>query len=305
MQCFLRRPILHALILSVYLTNGYLKARPRIWLASLTHLSAKLIAPKKWLLFVESINNKFQKGLVALSKAKTFFLIATSALKDKGLYFFLERFADYLISFWTWQYYKRYPPSHTFTLQGERYKYFYNLYNITWKNERALEIPVAWDEVEKYRGKKILEVGNVLSWYFQVQHDVLDKYEVAEGVINEDIVEFKPAEKYDLILSISTLEHVGWDETPREPRKVLDAVERLKGLLNAGGKLLITVPLGYNTALDEFLRDGSLDFTNKFFMKRVSKKTEWAEIDEQKALDEVRNKTYRRPEIIMIATQEN
>jgi hypothetical protein len=279
-------------------------AHTRIWVARFTHLSDKLNAHKKWLLFVELIKNKFQKGLVALSKAKTFFLIATSALKDKGLYFFLERFADYAISFWAWQYYKRYPPTHTFTLQGESYRYFYNLYNITWKNERAVEIPIAWHEVEKHKGTKILEVGNVLSWYFPIQHDVLDKYEVAVGVINEDIIDFAPSEKYDLIVSISTLEHVGWDETPREPEKIFRAVEHLKTLLAAGGKLLVTFPLGYNTALDGFAKDGSLGFTRQFFLKRVSKAPKWIEIDADAAFAETVNQPYRVSHLLMIGVCE-
>jgi hypothetical protein len=47
--------------------------------------------------------------------------------------------------------------------------------------------------VNKYVGRNVLEVGNVLSHYFPVHHDVLDKYEKAKGVINEDVVEFSPA----------------------------------------------------------------------------------------------------------------
>jgi len=66
--------------------------------------------------------------------------------------------------------------------------------------------------VRKYRGKNILEIGNVLSRHIKLEHDILDKYETAKGVINEDIVDFKSEKKYDLIISISTLEHVGWDE---------------------------------------------------------------------------------------------
>jgi len=51
----------------------------------------------------------------------------------------------------------------------------------------------------------------VLSHYFAVKHDIVDKYEIAPSVVNEDLVNFKPGKKYDLIVSISTLEHVGWD----------------------------------------------------------------------------------------------
>jgi SAM-dependent methyltransferase len=239
-----------------------------------------------------------------LAKTKTFFSIATFALKEKGVAFFLNRFFDYLISFWAWQYYKMFTPEKIFTLQGNDYKYFYNLYNITWKNERTVEIPFVWDAVQSNQNKNILEVGNVLSWYFPIQHEVVDKYEVAEGVINEDIVDFNPLKKYDLIVSISTMEHVGWDETPREPQKILRAIEQLKRLLAAGGKLIITVPLGYNTALDEYLRDGSIRFTEQYFLKKGLKNPEWNEVNEKIALEEVKRNPYKQSEFIMLAIEE-
>jgi len=239
-----------------------------------------------------------------LSKTKTFLQIALSALKEKGIGFFLNRFFDYSVSIFTWQYYKRFPPQQTFTLRNKTYCYFYNLYNITWKNERAVEIPVVWDAVQSNANRRILEVGNVLSWYFPIQHDVLDKYEITEGVINEDIVDFKPPENYDLIVSISTVEHIGWDETPREPAKILRAVEHLKTLLASGGQLLITAPLGYNKALDEYLQNGSFGFAKTLFLIRHSKKTDWLEIDEKTAYELIRSHPYRTPEVVLIAAYE-
>ena len=38
-------------------------------------------------------------------------------------------------------------------------------------------------------------------------------------VINEDITYFQPNHKYDLIVSISTFEHIGFDEDPRDTVK--------------------------------------------------------------------------------------
>ncbi|GAH93498.1 unnamed protein product, partial [marine sediment metagenome] len=150
-------------------------------------------------------------------------------------------------------YYKTFK-SGTFTFREQIYNYFYHRYNSTWGNERAIEVPVVWDIVKKYKGKHILEVGNVLSHYFPTQHTILDKYEKASGVINLDVVDFQPAEKYDLIVSISTLEHVGWDEKPREPRKILRALENLKRCSALGGQIVVTLPLGYNREIDKLLR---------------------------------------------------
>src|SRR5579872_7186960 len=75
----------------------------------------------------------------------------------------------------------------SFEFRGKTYLYFWHRYNATWRNERAVEIPIAREFIAQSRGGNVLEVGNVLSHYGPVQHDVLDKYEKAEGVINEDV----------------------------------------------------------------------------------------------------------------------
>lgn len=91
------------------------------------------------------------------------------------------------ISFW-YNYYRACKSWKTFTLQQKTYKYFYHKYNTTWRNERAVEIPIIWNIVKTCQGN-ILGVGNVLSHYFTVNHDIVDKYEKAEGVITEDVTE--------------------------------------------------------------------------------------------------------------------
>ena len=55
-----------------------------------------------------------------------------------------------------------------------------------------------------------------------------DMHEIIDGVINEDVVDFNPSKPYDLITSIFTLQSVGLDESPREPAKILRAMENLK-----------------------------------------------------------------------------
>jgi SAM-dependent methyltransferase len=181
-----------------------------------------------------------------------------------------------------------------FAFQGDTYEYFYRSRGRTWRNERAVEIPVIMRIVERNRDKRILEVGNVLSNYFHVDHDILDKYEEREGVINDDVVTFEADEKYDLIVSISTLEHVGWDElkwqgswssgksptdTGDEPMKVLKALENLRRLLNENGTIVATWGLGYNTELDTLLDEGRLPGVECLCLKRTSKSNQWVESD--------------------------
>jgi len=103
--------------------------------------------------------------------------------------------------------------------------------------------------VRKYRGKNILEIGNVLSRHIKLEHDILDKYETAKGVINEDIVDFKSEKKYDLIISplLNMLDGMKSDHT-----KIPCAIDNMKNLISSGGgTITITVPSRYNPTLDK------------------------------------------------------
>lgn len=174
----------------------------------------------------------------------------------------------------------------TFQLDSREYEYLYHPYNRTWKNERGVEIPIFRELLLQYQSKRVLEVGNVLSHYFPIHHDVVDKYEVSPGVINKDIVEFVPPQKYDLIVSISTLEHVGWDEQPQEPAKLLQAIEYLRSTcLAPGGSLIASLPIGYNRYFDDLLNSGRSPFTTQHFLKRVSKQNYWVESDWEQVRD--------------------
>ena len=87
----------------------------------------------------------------------------------------------------------------------------------------------------------------MLSHYMPVAHEVVDKYERAPGVRNVDVLDLPPEPAYDLIVSVSTLEHVGRDERPREPeRAVQRARAPARGSCGPGGELFATVPVGYN-----------------------------------------------------------
>jgi len=166
-----------------------------------------------------------------------------------------------------------------FEFLGESYEYFSHKYNNTWKNERAIEVPIMWKIVKGCRGR-VLEVGNVLSHYCPISHDVVDKYELEAGVINEDIIDFRPMYKYDLIVSISTLEHVGWDEKPQDSSKVLVAIQNMKtNCLADGGTMVLTMPLGYNPEVDRLLAESILDLGRKYYMKRLSIDNEWRQTD--------------------------
>jgi len=229
----------------------------------------------------------------AFGKLRSFLSRAKEAFKEKGLWYVMlagvRKARNHIVNdFWVY-YYKALKSRRTFAFRGDTYRYFYHKYNTTWRNERTVEIPISLEILNKSKGKNVLEVGNVLSHYFPINHDVVDKYEKAEGLINQDIIDFHPSKKYGLIISVSTLEHVGWDEDIsdhkilHDPSKILRAVENLRGLLAPQGSIIITLPLGLNPELDRLLRNGKVQFTELFCLKRVSKDNAWVEVDWQEA----------------------
>lgn len=182
--------------------------------------------------------------------------------------------------------YFRVTPSGSFQFCGYRLKYFRHTYNLAYQNERKVEIPIAeWFLRAQRQGVRILEVGNVLGNYgFGQPRDILDKYDSSPGLINEDVIDFAPREKYDAIISISTLEHVGWDEAERDRGKIPVAIKNLRdNCMRLGGVMLVTLPLGYNQYFDEYLERGGDVFSERHYLKRVSADNQWEQVEYSKA----------------------
>lgn len=175
--------------------------------------------------------------------------------------------------------YRKFGSGRTFDFEGKKYNYFYHPYNLAWRNERSIEVPIVLERLLGRGGCSVLEVGNVLSHYMDVEHDVLDKYEAGPGVINADAAEFDPGREYDLIISISTLEHIGIDEEPSGPGKAVAAAEHLKGLLAPGGTMIATVPVGANAELDRALLSARGPFESKSALRRRRMTNSWEQVE--------------------------
>lgn len=174
-----------------------------------------------------------------------------------------------------------------FALGGERHRYFVHPYNATWRNERAVEIPIA---LRAMRGTT-LEVGNVL-WHYGVRgHPVVDKYERAPNVTNLDVLEYEPRERYDSIVTISTVEHMGFEEEVDDPGKPRRAVDHLASLLAPGGGLLATIPLGYNPAATALCAPDAGGFDQVRFLRRTTRSGNW----QQAEWNDVRDSAYGTP----------
>src|SRR5687767_7665995 len=108
-----------------------------------------------------------------------------------------------------------------FNFKGKELPYNRIQYNNP--SERAVEVPIGFDFLANIiKSARVLEVGNVLSYYENslsqhtgvISRKIVDKFERELGVDNEDLMLLGSEEKYDAIVSISTVEHIGQGVTP-------------------------------------------------------------------------------------------
>ena len=159
----------------------------------------------------------------------------------------------------------------TFTFKGK--ELYYNRIKFNNPTERSVEISIAFDFIANLENpQKILEVGNVLSHYENSLSEnlgirsrrIIDKFEVDLGVENEDLMSLPSREKYDAIVSISSVEHVGQGDDPsggygeqtesRDLEAPLKAIAKIYDLLALNGKALITVPFGKLTDAEWYIQ---------------------------------------------------
>lgn len=171
-----------------------------------------------------------------------------------------------------------------FTVRGETFDLFHHRYNTTWINERAVEVPVARRFLED-RGGRVLEVGNVMGHYGPADWDVVDRFEPGPRVRNCDVVEFRPEIPFDALLSISMIEHIGYDdERVDSGGRILAALAHMRDVcLAPAGRMLVTAPLGYNPFLDALAFAGRLGFDEQIFVKRTGSRA-WREVPESEAV---------------------
>ncbi len=123
----------------------------------------------------------------------------------------------------------------SFELGGVRIDYRDDWHNWIWLHERAVEIPIAAAALQSVGPGRTIEVGAVMSHYGYNGHRVIDQYEHGEGIEQIDIFDLPPTPVHDLVLSVSTLEHVGWDELPSDAELALKEMDHLKRLVAPGG----------------------------------------------------------------------
>ena len=212
---------------------------------------------------------------------------AQRILKEEGITGFLEKVAEFIDIKYNEVFAKDIIEKNKgkkFSHQNKELEYFYHPYNITWRNERIIEVPIVLHELSQIdkQSNKILEVGAVLQHYTDTEWDVLDKFETADNIKKEDITTYNPEQKYDFVMSISTIEHVGYDDSEKDEKGVEKAIKNIKeNILSEKGKAIITLPYGYNPAVEEFLENHKEICEKITYLQRQNNENEWKEVTEE------------------------
>ncbi len=173
-----------------------------------------------------------------------------------------------------------------FGVEGASHQYIDRLYNFTWINERRVELALVRAWLREFEGRRVLEIGNVSSHYFETTHQVIDRYERGESgrVVAEDAADFSLPGPFDFIFSISTFEHLGWDERIPDPTKALRAITHARSKLSAGGVLRISLPIGFNPHIDKALAANEIPFERCIALMRGDAQNAWQEVPISRAL---------------------
>jgi hypothetical protein len=166
-------------------------------------------------------------------------------------------------------------PRRHVTVLGTEVPLYYEFRRWSWRNERCVEVGLGNYAVGLRQPEDVLEVGNVLPLAGVRGHTVVDKYEQGPDVINEDIVDFAPSSRYGLIVSLSTLEHVGWDEEPQDPDKARVALRAMSDLAGESGQMLVTIPIGYHRQLEGYFVSGDAPFDDVSLLVKQSRLARW------------------------------
>jgi hypothetical protein len=180
----------------------------------------------------------------------------------------------------------------TFSFRGVEYEYYHDA-----PYARQVELPIAWKAL--HTGHRVLEVGNVLGGYYPICHNVVDKYEQGPGIINADAATWRPVEPYDLVLCVSTVEHIGTEQDggPHAYKPLAAMYNLLLYALVPGGRLFVTWPWRRRRAADRLLKQVPWEWVG--FLKKVGKR-EWVEVDRKDLARVKYNTPFKKANAVVI-----
>ena len=101
--------------------------------------------------------------------------------------------------------------------------------------------------------------------------------------MSADIIDYSPAERFDTIVSISTIEHIGKDHSRDDEKPVRVYRHIVDNLLADRGRFLFTIPIGFNPVIDAHIDSGAIKPDAHFCLKRISAGNDWVEVDWEEA----------------------
>lgn len=128
--------------------------------------------------------------------------------------------------------------------------------------ERVVELPLAAEVLKVWNSDNVIEIGSTMicheDWLGEkVKHRVIDLFDVRDGVENIDACDVDYRGKK--VLSISTLEHFDMPDHGNTETGGNRGVACLARILKESESHFITLPLGYNAAMDDGVRNLSID----------------------------------------------
>lgn len=164
-----------------------------------------------------------------------------------------------------------------FFLDGKRYMLFEHPYNCGYTSvrmtERSVELALAKAYVDQCNGE-VIEIGGVTPYYFYDDKIavIIDPTDKHKRVTRKSIFECDLTDKN--VLSISTVEHIGTtDFGMHETENAIDAINKI---LKESRSCLITAPLGYNSILDEWVKENQKSNMLKLLKRKLN--NHWEDI---------------------------
>ncbi len=136
-------------------------------------------------------------------------------------------------------------------------------------NERIVEVPFIFKNLPQNNKAKILDVGccetilpiQLASLGYKVTGLDIRPYDLSHpnfSFVQEDICKTKlPPNKFDLIICVSAIEHIGLDTIyGKSNQKSSDkkAIKSMFSLLKPGGRLLLTTPVAVEFSQSKFMK---------------------------------------------------
>lgn len=154
-------------------------------------------------------------------------------------------------------------------------------------SERTVELALA----QRWMGKHdcIVKVGAVTPYHTATSHDIVDPFDEKATIKTPmELVDFTG----ENVLSISTIEHIGLPEYGNEDLNTEGGVIALKKILDESESCFVTIPMGYNECLDNWVGE-NLDSLDCFaYLKTSSNPVLWDYIENPTSVNYSYNQPY-------------